>query len=208
MLRLEKITKGCTLRGVESGAEVVVADVEWIGDVVSLTYRTLAGKVATELKFRNDEATLELVESGASRAFDSDGALFRLLSEARRIQLAHLFDPLLAVHSSPDRTIAAPDSGGLSGDAVSKSSTSSVSAADDPGAGKTIMAGLLIRELMIRGDLRRCMAVCPGALAEQWQDELHEKFDLNFKIATTDSIEARCHGKLVPGKQPRHLPAG
>ena len=82
------------------GAVVNVVDVEWIGDVVSLTYRTLNGKVATELKFRSDELGLELVEAGTSWAFDSDGALFRLLPEARRIQLAHLFDPLLAVHSS------------------------------------------------------------------------------------------------------------
>jgi len=173
---------------------VVVVDVEWIGDVVSLTYRTLAGKVATELKFRNDEEALELVEKGASWAFDSDGALFRLLSEARRIQLAHLFDPLLAVHSSqieplPHQILAVYQ------EMLSPSRHPlRFLLADDPGAGKTIMAGLLIRELMIRGDLRRCMVVCPGALAEQWQDELHEKFDLNFKIATTDSIEAAATG--------------
>lgn len=173
---------------------MVVVDVEWIGDVVSLTYRTLAGKVATELKFRNDEVALELVEKGASWAFDSDGALFRLLSEARRIQLAHLFDPLLAVHSSqieplPHQILAVYQ------EMLSPSRHPlRFLLADDPGAGKTIMAGLLIRELMIRGDLRRCMVVCPGALAEQWQDELHEKFDLNFKIATTDSIEAAATG--------------
>jgi SNF2 family DNA or RNA helicase len=46
--------------------------------------------------------------------------------------------------------------------------------ADDPGAGKTIMAGLLIKELVIRGDLERCMIVAPGSLVEQWQEELSE----------------------------------
>ena len=50
--------------------------------------------------------------------------------------------------------------------------------ADDPGAGKTIMAGLLIKELMLRGDLERCLIVAPGSLTEQWQDELAEKFGL------------------------------
>jgi SNF2 family DNA or RNA helicase len=45
--------------------------------------------------------------------------------------------------------------------------------ADDPGAGKTIMAGLLIRELIARGDPQRCLIVCPGSLTEQWQDELN-----------------------------------
>jgi superfamily II DNA or RNA helicase len=66
--------------------------------------------------------------------------------------------------------------------------------ADDPGAGKTIMAGLLIKELMIRGDLERCLIVAPGGLVEQWQDELSEKFGLAFDILTRDQIEASLTG--------------
>jgi SNF2 family DNA or RNA helicase len=62
--------------------------------------------------------------------------------------------------------------------------------ADDPGAGKTIMAGLLIRELIIRGDLQRCPVVCPGSLAEQWQDELYRRFQLPFDIMSNDKPEA------------------
>jgi superfamily II DNA or RNA helicase len=62
--------------------------------------------------------------------------------------------------------------------------------ADDPGAGKTIMAGLFIKELIIRADVKRCLIVCPGNLAEQWQDELYEKFQLNFEILTNDKINA------------------
>ena len=62
--------------------------------------------------------------------------------------------------------------------------------ADDPGAGKTIMAGLLIKELIARGDLQRCLVVCPGNLVEQWQDELHQRFGLPFDILTNDKLEA------------------
>ncbi|WP_293397696.1 helicase-related protein, partial [Nevskia sp.] len=62
--------------------------------------------------------------------------------------------------------------------------------ADDPGAGKTIMAGLLIKELIARGDLQRCLIVCPGSLAEQWQDELYRRFHLPFEILTNDKLEA------------------
>jgi hypothetical protein len=62
--------------------------------------------------------------------------------------------------------------------------------ADDPGAGKTIMAGLLIMELLIRGDLHRCLIVCPGNLVEQWQDELYQRFQLPFEILTNDKLEA------------------
>jgi SNF2 family DNA or RNA helicase len=66
--------------------------------------------------------------------------------------------------------------------------------ADDPGAGKTIMAGLLIKELLIRGDLERCLIVAPGSLVEQWQDEMAEKFGLGFDSVTRAQIEASITG--------------
>ncbi|EQD27470.1 helicase domain protein, partial [mine drainage metagenome] len=66
--------------------------------------------------------------------------------------------------------------------------------ADDPGAGKTIMAGLFIKELMLRGDLRRCLVVAPGGLVAQWQDELSSKFSLQFSILTREAVEASLHG--------------
>ena len=66
--------------------------------------------------------------------------------------------------------------------------------ADDPGAGKTIMAGLLIKELIARGDVRRCLIVCPGSLVEQWQDELSKRFHLPFEILTNDKLEAARSG--------------
>ena len=66
--------------------------------------------------------------------------------------------------------------------------------ADDPGAGKTIMAGLLIKELLIRGDLERCLIVAPGNLVEQWQEEMAEKFGLAFDILSRDQIEASLTG--------------
>src|SRR5690606_21273837 len=62
--------------------------------------------------------------------------------------------------------------------------------ADDPGAGKTIMSGLYIRELVIRGDVERCLVVAPGSLVEQWQDELWQKFQLPFDILSRDMVEA------------------
>jgi superfamily II DNA or RNA helicase len=66
--------------------------------------------------------------------------------------------------------------------------------ADDPGAGKTIMAGLLIKELIIRGDLERCLVIAPGNLVEQWQDELKDKFDLTFDIVSREQIETSVTG--------------
>ncbi len=66
--------------------------------------------------------------------------------------------------------------------------------ADDPGAGKTVMAGLLIKELLIRGSLERCLIVAPGSLVEQWQDELKEKFDLAFDIVSREHVETSVSG--------------
>ena len=147
-----------------------------------------AGKVANELLYRHDEPRLEVVEQGRPWSFDGDGTLFRLVSEAQRIRLAHLFDPVLAVHTSVVdrcRTRSRPSTS-----AMLPRQPLRFLLADDPGAGKTIMAGLLIKELIARGDLQRCLIVCPGSLAEQWQDELYRRFHLPFEILTNDKLEA------------------
>ena len=111
-----------------------------------------------------------------------------MVSEAHRINLAHLFDPLLAIHTSmvdplPHQITA------VYGEMLPRQPLRFL-LADDPGAGKTIMAGLLIKELLIRGDLHRCMIVCPGNLVEQWQDELYQRFQLPFEILTNDKLES------------------
>ena len=78
-----------------------VISVQWFGsEALELTYKTPGGKVANELLYRHDEPRLEVVEHGRPWSFDGDGGLFRLVSEAQRIRLAHLFDPVLAVHTS------------------------------------------------------------------------------------------------------------
>jgi SNF2 family DNA or RNA helicase len=170
-------------------ALVTVVAVQWFGsDAIELTYKTPTGKVANELLYRHDEERLEIVEQGRPWSFDGDGALFRLVSEAHRIRLAHLFDPVLAVHTSdvdplPHQITAVYE-------AMLPRQPLRFLLADDPGAGKTIMAGLLMKELIARGDLARCLVVCPGSLAEQWQDELFRRFGLPFEILTNDKLEA------------------
>lgn len=75
--------------------------VQWFGsEALELTYKTPGGRVANELVYRHDEPRLEVVEQGPPWSFDGAGARLRLVSEAHRIRLAHLFDPLLALHTS------------------------------------------------------------------------------------------------------------
>ena len=168
MANLEDLKKGASVKGILSDALVTVVDVKWYGSAaLELTYKDPAGKPGQELLYRDREPSLEVVEIGRPWSFDGDGKTFRLVSEAHRIHLAHLFDPLLAIHTSmvvplPHQITA------VYGEMLTRQPLRFL-LADDPGAGKTIMAGLLIKELLIRGDVHRCMIVCPGNLAEQWQ---------------------------------------
>src|ERR1022692_3850752 len=68
--------------------------------------------------------------------------------------------------------------------------------ADDPGAGKTMMAGLYMRELIMRADARRILVVAPGSLVEQWRDELYEKFGLEFRIFSRELEAASSRGAV------------
>jgi superfamily II DNA or RNA helicase len=188
-MKLEDLQSGATVRGILPDRLVTVVSVQWFGsEALDLTYKTDDGKPASQLVYRDSEASLELVEHGRPWSFDGDGSLFRLVSEAQRIRLAHLFDPLLAVHSSVVEPL--PHQITAVYEAMLPRQPLRFLLADDPGAGKTIMAGLLIRELVARGDLQRCLIVCPGSLAEQWQDELYKRFHLPFEILTNDKLEA------------------
>jgi len=188
-LRLEDLKSDALVKGIRRDEAVTVVAVKWIGDdVLDLTYRASGGQLGQQLVYRDQEPRLEIVEAGKQWAFSADGALFKLVLEAYRIRLAHLFDPLLAVHTSlieplPHQLTAVYES-------MLPRQPLRFLLADDPGAGKTIMSGLLIKELIARGDLERCLVVCPGMLAEQWQDELWEKFRLPFEILTNDKYES------------------
>ncbi|MGH7725328.1 MAG: helicase-related protein [Candidatus Eiseniibacteriota bacterium] len=189
MNTLEDIRPGASLRGILPDILVSVVSVDWFGsEALELTYKDPSGKIANQLLYRDDEARIEIVVEGRPWSLDGDGHLFRLVSEAQRIRLAHLFDPVLAVHTSevdplPHQITAVYEK-------MLPRQPLRFLLADDPGAGKTIMAGLLMKELIARGDLQRCLVVCPGSLAEQWQDELGSKFHLPFEILTNEGLEA------------------
>ena len=188
-MQLEDLQPRCAVRGVHPDGLVTVVSVQWFGsEALELTYKTPGGAVDNEVLYRHDEDRLEVVAQGRLWSFDGDGSLFRLVSEAQRIRLAHLFDPVLAVHTSVVEPL--PHQITAVYEAMLPRQPLRFLLADDPGAGKTIMAGLLIKELIARGDLERCLIVCPGSLAEQWQDELYRRFQLPFEILTNDKLEA------------------
>ena len=192
-IRLEDISNGSAVTGVIPQQSVEVVSVEWIGNqAINLIYRSPTGSVAETTLYRDDEARLGLEKRKHRWSFDADGALLRLVTEANRINLAHFFDPYLAIHTSMVDPLPHQISA-VYGEMIPRQPLRFL-LADDPGAGKTIMAGLLIKELIARSDLERCLVVAPGNLVEQWQDELGEKFGLEFEILTRDMVEGSRSG--------------
>lgn len=192
MAKLSEITKGVRVRGIAGDAAVTIRDAEWHGDsVLSVTYKTDQGALGEAMLYDFDEESY-VVEESRAWGFDADADDLRLVSEAYRIGLAHLFDPYLAIRTSSIEPLPHQIS------AVYQEMLPRLPLryvlADDPGAGKTIMTGLLVKEMMARGDLKRCLIVAPGNLVEQWQDELWRKFGLKFAILTNEVLESSATG--------------
>lgn len=180
-MKLADIIAHMTLTGLEPGiACTVVAVNPLASDAVQVYYRLPDGAVKERLLSDADAAAIAPATTDRPWVFDGDAAAFQLACEAKRIDLAFLFDPMMAVHTSnvdplPHQITAVYES-------MLPRQPLRYVLADDPGAGKTIMAGLYIRELIMRADARRILIVSPGSLVEQWRDEMFEKFGLEFRI--------------------------
>jgi superfamily II DNA or RNA helicase len=184
-MKLENLKPGISLVGIEPAVIVTLMAVVPIGNgAVQIIYKTPDGTIKERLLGPSDEAEIDIATVERPWAFDGDGEAFKLAVEAKRIDLAFLFDPMMAVHTSnveplPHQITAVYES-------MLPRQPLRFVLADDPGAGKTIMAGLYIRELIMRADSRRILIVAPGSLVEQWREEMYEKFGLEFRIFTRD----------------------
>ncbi|MBF2719691.1 DUF3883 domain-containing protein [Psychrobacter sp. NG254] len=193
MLKLESIKKDAQIRGIQSDEIVRIVQVERVGEhAVTVYYKDSQGKLGEQMLFRSDEARLELATVGRAWGFDAPGADFQLGLEAYRISQAALFDPMMAVHTSNVEPL--PHQISAVYEVMLPKQPLRFVLADDPGAGKTIMAGLLICELLMRADARRILIVSPGSLTEQWQDELLEKFGVVFDIFSREKQEQCASG--------------
>ncbi len=203
MLKIEDLKPNMYVRGLEGDDVVqVIATVPLGADSVTVIYRNNKGQPRDQLIGRAQEANLSLAENAARPwSFVADGSHFKLALEAQRIRLAHLFDPMMAVHTSnvdplPHQITAVYES-------MLPRQPLRFVLADDPGAGKTIMAGLFIKELIMRGDAKRVLIISPGSLSQQWQDELSEKFGLNFQIFSKEKQEQSVIGNYF--EEANHL---
>ncbi|MBW9205356.1 DUF3883 domain-containing protein [Mumia sp. zg.B17] len=193
-MTLEEVTAGVRLAGLVPGEAVLVLAAQWHGgDALEVTYKLGSGGLAQRVLFRDDEATLGSAEAGG-RPFDAAASDFAIVAEAQRITLAGLFDPMLAVATSDVQPLP-HQIRAVYGEMLPRTPLRFL-LADDPGAGKTIMAGLYIKELLLRDDVRRCLIVVPGGLVEQWQDELFLKFGLCFDLLTPQAVDAYGAGNV------------
>lgn len=193
MLKLEDIKTDTQIRGIQTNEIVQIIQVKWIGqDALSVYYQDNQGRLGNQMLFRSDEARLELAQTGRAWSFDANGDDFKLGLEAWRISQAALFDPMMAVHASNVEPL--PHQIAAVYEVMLPKQPLRFVLADDPGAGKTIMAGLLIRELLLRADAKRILIVSPGSLTEQWQDELLEKFGVQFEIFSREKQEQCASG--------------
>jgi superfamily II DNA or RNA helicase len=194
-MKLEDVTPGAQITGISGDTPVTVVATTWIGgNALRLTYRTASQKLDERLLYRDHEPRLELARRSAAYDLTADAASFKLAAEALRIRMAGRFDPMLAVHTS-DLEPLPHQIQAVYGELIQRTPLRFL-LADDPGAGKTIMAGLYVKELMLRGDLERCLIVAPGGLVEQWQDELREKFGLTFELLTRQLADAEPGGSV------------
>ncbi|MDT0467821.1 DEAD/DEAH box helicase [Streptomyces gibsoniae] len=186
---LEELKPGLRIDGLMPAEVVTLIAAQWHGaNAVELTYKTAAGGLDQRVVFRKDEDKLSVAHSG-SRAFDASAGDFKLVAEAQRISLAGLFDPMLAVATSDVQPLP-HQIRAVYGELIPRTPLRFL-LADDPGAGKTIMAGLYIKELLLRDDVKQCLIVAPGGLVDQWQDELFFKFGLRFDLLTNQLIDSQ-----------------
>ena len=152
----------------------------WIAGVVGVKSERFRNVTLTSADLKQ----LRVLE--ATRSYVGDGALLRLGLQAYILGIAYEFDPYFGLSIS--RVDPLPHQLEAVYDYLLKLARVRFLLADEAGAGKTIMAGLLIRELKLRGLVDRVLVVCPSNLAFQWQRELREKFDEKFLVLKGQDI--------------------
>ena len=188
-MELDDLCDGIRLSGRWPRPVMVIAATRISGESVSIVVEHEDGRIDKELVFTNELSSLSIVESPAvGWSFSAEPAQFKLATEALRIRMAGVHDPMVAVATS-DISPLPHQIRAVYGELLPRTPLRFL-LADDPGAGKTVMAGLYAKELMLRGDLTRMLIVAPGGLVDQWQDELDTKFGISATLLTRELINA------------------
>jgi superfamily II DNA or RNA helicase len=186
-MQRDQLKPNITIRGSIFPEPVQVIVTIPMGDSVKLIGKgSKSGKVYEPIL--NEEQLAKLEASPEKEPFTGDSKRFRLGIEAMRLGLAYEYDPYFSL--SIARVDPLPHQLEAVYDYFLKLPRIRFLLADDPGAGKTIMAGLLIKELKIRGLIKRILIITPASLSFQWQREMKDKFRENFEVIRSDVLRA------------------
>jgi len=186
-MEISGLKQNVIVRGTLFPEPVKVLIVEPMGDAVKLIGEGVkSGQVHKFVLTREQISSLSA--NPETEPFDGDPLNFRLGVEALRLGLAYEYDPYFAL--SIARVDPLPHQLEAVYDYFIKLPRIRFLLADDPGAGKTIMAGLLLKELKIRGLVKRTLIVTPANLTFQWQREMKDKFRENFEVVRGDVLRA------------------
>jgi SNF2 family DNA or RNA helicase len=186
-MNIEDLKPNITIEGPVFPERVQVIMVTPLGDSFKVIGKGLSTNQVHDPVLSVEQIRL-LTATPEKEPFDGDPARFRLGIEALRLALAYEYDPYFSL--SIARVDPLPHQLEAVYDYFLKLPRIRFLLADDPGAGKTIMAGLLVKELKIRGLIKRTLIVTPANLSFQWQRELKDKFRENFEIVRSDILRA------------------
>jgi SNF2 family DNA or RNA helicase len=179
---MTELQAGSIVKNLIPSEAVTINQIQPLGSMVSLKYTGVnTNRANTKVITKEQYESLEVLSSEGTFNFSGDPVRFSLFAEAERINSAYQFDPLFAVNCS----IVDPLPHQV--EAVYKFLLPLPKIrfllADDTGAGKTIMTGLLIKEMLMRGIAERILIITPGGLTKQWQeDEMSVKFNIPFTL--------------------------
>lgn len=177
------------LTGIDGIDPVTIQRVTRLTDTsAKVLFERQDGSAGSSIVYDVDLPKVHVARLGSRFSFDGDPRAFWLAAETRRMRTSYLFDPHTALGTSDVRPL--PHQLTAVYEELLPRHPLRYVLADDPGAGKTIMAGLYIKELLLRGDGGNTLVVAPGSLVDQWQDELKQKFSLDFDQLTKDRIVA------------------
>ena len=186
---VEVVVPDAVLTGIDGVDPVTVERVTPLSDAsLKVLFTRQEGSTGSAVVYDVDLPRIHVARIGSRFSFDGDPDEFWLAAETRRMRTAYLFDPHTALGTSDVRPL--PHQLRAVYEELLPRHPLRYVLADDPGAGKTIMAGLYIKELILRGDASNVLVVAPGSLVDQWQDELSEKFSMQFDQLSRDRIAA------------------
>jgi len=182
------ISAGDVVSGLEPNELVEVSRLAPFGSKTLVEGVTLQTRREVKRPLSAEELSQLVRIRSQSHPFDGDPQVFLLGAEAERIRIAHQFDPLFAVNSSVVDVL--PHQVEAVYRYLLPLPRIRFLLADDTGAGKTIMTGLLVKELLFRGTINKVLIITPGGLTGQWRDEMLDKFGLHLRLVNRASYEA------------------